>query len=507
MATNIPIYQRTELPPARAGIAKPPYELADRPEIQFGQTLTGFGGAIFDKLVKAQAANEEAEARGQVNTLIESFSTFVADRPNASPEELQKEWDKISAQIKAIPGTLKTGIAEANFTNFLALNEGLINQRAQTSMEAIKSKQELGRFNAGRERAMTEFDIPGLTAIYEAQFESGLLEEKTGRIQLENDIAVIEEAEKKFLSQQLIDAIYETAKAKPYEEAMMYINEYEGITETQRNAIKKRREDQNRYEIAEYTTSDPEIEAKVLDQIRDPKSGITEEDISALVGKGLNVKDGDLLIGRLDVFKSFWFKRADMYLKQNLGWSDTFTKFEHPEGALAYSLAMDELFSAIETEKLKDKDLYDRARAIAVPHFIDYWEKALILSPEKIARLTRMLKIKPPTAKPPSEAVEKPPEAPPVAITPEKRPTVSIKEQAARKARIRSWIVPFNRKYKARLQPSVLDKMSDEFIDWLASLSPAARERILKKIEAGETVEIKKTKRVGSELDPERIWQ
>lgn len=262
-----------------------------------------------------------------------------------------------------------------------------------------------------------------------------------------------------------------------------------------------------------FLKSDPQVEARILSEIRDPDAKITEKDIADLVGKGLSVDDADRLIARLDVFSGFWFKRADLYLKQNLGWSETYVKFLHPEGALSYSVAMEELFTVIEEEGLKDdKELYDRARAIATPHLIDYWEKALFFGVDKIARLKRMLEIKPPTAKPPKpEPLEGKPEKP----APEARPPIvrepTPRQKAARKARIRSWVVPFNLKHKTRLQPSVLDAMSDEFINWLASLSSVEREEVLRKIEAGETVEpepIKKRKiKKGTDLDPEGIFQ
>lgn len=198
MATEIPLYQRTELPPARAGIAKPSYELAEGAGLaQFGQGLAKFSGAIWDKLIEAQAANEEAEARGQVNTFIESFKTFAADRPNASPEELQKEWDKISTQIKAIPETLKTGIAKQNFTNFLALNEGLINQKAQTSIEAIKSKQELERSKAIEQSFINDFDISGLVKHVETQVKSGLYDREIAEARLKLQIDGINIAQAK----------------------------------------------------------------------------------------------------------------------------------------------------------------------------------------------------------------------------------------------------------------------------------------------------------------------
>lgn len=67
-------------------------------------------------------------------------------------------------------------------------------------------------------------------------------------------------------------------------------------------------------------------------------------------------------------------------------------------------------------------------------------------------------------------------------------PSVTLedrKKRTARKGRIRSWVVPFNLKYGKRLQPSVLDEMDDEYIDWLSSLSIEEREAELQKISEG----------------------
>lgn len=144
-----------------------------------------------------------------------------------------------------------------------------------------------------------------------------------------------------------------------------------------------------------FTKSDPTIEARILDQVRDPESLITEKDISELVGKGLSIDDADKMIRRLDVFKSFWFVRADKFLKDNLGWSETYIKWAHPEGALSYHLAMDKLFDEIDTKNLKGKDIYDTGKEIAIPYVIDYWEKVLIQEPQKIERLTALLKGEP----------------------------------------------------------------------------------------------------------------
>ncbi|KKL81212.1 hypothetical protein LCGC14_1997010, partial [marine sediment metagenome] len=140
-----------------------------------------------------------------------------------------------------------------------------------------------------------------------------------------------------------------------------------------------------------FTESKPEVEAKLLDQIRDPSFKITEKDISDLVGKGLSIDDASRMIGMLDTFKDPWFKRIDMYLKSQLGWDGAFEKFVHPQGGIAYKLASDKLFDEIESEKLRGKDIYERGSEIAIPFVVDYWGKVLVLEPDKIKRMRDML--------------------------------------------------------------------------------------------------------------------
>lgn len=136
--------------------------------------------------------------------------------------------------------------------------------------------------------------------------------------------------------------------------------------------------------------SNPEVKAKVLERIRNNK--ITESEISELVGKGLSVDDTDRFINNMDFFKDSWFKRADMFFKSQLGWDGAYEKFMHPQGGLAYKLASDELFKAIDAEELKGKDIYDRATQISIPYIVDYWENVLTLGKPEIERLTKMLK-------------------------------------------------------------------------------------------------------------------
>jgi len=144
-----------------------------------------------------------------------------------------------------------------------------------------------------------------------------------------------------------------------------------------------------------FKVSDPVVEARILEEIRDPRSDIKAKDISDLVSRGLSIDDADRLISRLDVYKGFWFGRADRFLKDQLGWSDTYTKFFHPEGAISYHAAMNQLFIDIEEKNLKDKDIYERAIETGIPFVVDYWENVLSLEKPQIERMTRLLRVKP----------------------------------------------------------------------------------------------------------------
>jgi len=165
-------------------------------------------------------------------------------------------------------------------------------------------------------------------------------------------------------------------------------NTFYGILDSLADAALKKKE-------APFKESVPEVEARILDEIRDPLSKITPKDISALVAKGLSIDDADRMISRLDVYKGFWFGRADRFLKDQLGWSDTYTKFAHPEGGISYHAAMNQLFIDIEEKKLKDKDIYERAIETGIPYIVDYWENVLSLEKPQIERMTRMLRGKP----------------------------------------------------------------------------------------------------------------
>ena len=158
--TQIPLYQQTQLPPSKVGAAKAPYSLADRSgQQQLAQTIAGVGEKIWDNIIKSQATNEVAEARGQTESFIESFNTYVASNPNASPEDLQKERQRITSQIQGLQGTLKTGLGKRDFGNFLAMNEGIINQRMLTTAAATKAKQEFTKAESQRNVFIAQGDV------------------------------------------------------------------------------------------------------------------------------------------------------------------------------------------------------------------------------------------------------------------------------------------------------------------------------------------------------------
>ncbi len=178
---DIPLHQRTELPPSRAGIAKPPFELAERPEVEFGQFLARFSGDIFDKLIATRAANEEAEFQGIVNTALADWEGFVKNNPGASFEVLQKQRDKMMTDIKAA-GQNKSYTARArqNIENWyrknvkledgkVITNEGLIYAKSQSAMIAIRSGQEAKRSDILLEKAIANFDKDAAADIIQKQ--------------------------------------------------------------------------------------------------------------------------------------------------------------------------------------------------------------------------------------------------------------------------------------------------------------------------------------------------
>lgn len=153
---EIPLARRSQLPPSRVGAVKPPLLLADRSgERQLGATITQFSGVIHDQLVQTRAANEQAVFQGEVKTAMQEWDTFVAGNPAASYEELNKERERMMGGIRDAGQLATTSIAKRANTNWYAANQNLIREQTETSMQAIRSRQELAA-SQRLERAFVE---------------------------------------------------------------------------------------------------------------------------------------------------------------------------------------------------------------------------------------------------------------------------------------------------------------------------------------------------------------
>lgn len=193
-----PLFQRIETGPRRAAAVKPGFDLARGGEIaQLGGTVAKFSGVVFDQLVKVQAANELAEGKGQVSSLIEEFSNYVAENPNDSFEKLEEKWKKVVGDIKAIPATLKTGLANDTMKQWLALRGRTISLQAHGKMFAIKNKQNLDRFNVQRELNILNLDDAALEVQYDDMRATGNYDNVILDDQEQLDLRVIETAQSK----------------------------------------------------------------------------------------------------------------------------------------------------------------------------------------------------------------------------------------------------------------------------------------------------------------------
>ncbi len=198
MASKIPLFQRSEIGPTRAGAVKPGFDLARGEGIaEIGTAISGFAGGIFDDLVATRAANEEATFQGQVNTAMEEFETFVAANPGAGYDRLGKEREKMNIALDKAGQAATTRKARQNNKNFMLRNKKAISQRTQSAMEAIRAKQELLTYQSHRKNFMNNFDRDGLIELNEDMVESGLLNPEVTAAQQELDFGIIDKAERK----------------------------------------------------------------------------------------------------------------------------------------------------------------------------------------------------------------------------------------------------------------------------------------------------------------------
>ena len=201
---DIAIPQRTELPPSRVGAVKPSFGAASQAgQKQIAKAVTGVASSTFENLVKTRAANEEAQFQGHVNTSMQEFDTFVASNPGASFEDLQDARNNMLDGIKQAGGTATTKLAKTNNANWYDRNFESIKEQSETSMVAIRSKQELATAGEISKTLINNFDREGLEAFTQQQIANGLWEKEGAEARLVNQLEIIDDAQAKVVRENL----------------------------------------------------------------------------------------------------------------------------------------------------------------------------------------------------------------------------------------------------------------------------------------------------------------
>lgn len=166
--SEVQLYQRQQLPPSRVGAVKARrYQReADVPEMGVGEVIAGFAGDVFDKIWGMQAANEESEIIGGSKTLLANFETELAANPGLSPEELKKLKDTVITSWKKLGKIATLPKSKRYWNNFRLENMGNIEAQLNTTIEEIKTQQELGRSKINHDMLVAAKNSAGLTKLY-----------------------------------------------------------------------------------------------------------------------------------------------------------------------------------------------------------------------------------------------------------------------------------------------------------------------------------------------------
>lgn len=446
---RIPIPRHQLGPPAKAATAKSPWPERmtrhRRAMAGFGESLAVLGENLAFRFLEARVNSEFTEGKALWTQRHDEFIRSLKDEQDY--KSIPKKYEKFSTELqKEVSGLASTERARTGLKNwmveeapkqnrqisFIALAKEQDYMRASTlnavdvhikdgnapaataalirarnsgyfSAEEVERRiQTIARetdWNAGIEALEADpvsflKDIDDKDYLESLDAESRSQLKRKARTQMGLELAFQKEARENEINTeqgrlmqlarkgQLTDDVIRTSNLDEFGTGSK--STFYGILDAWADAALKNKE-------APFKESTPEVEAQILDQIRDPRSEITPKDISDLVGKGLSIDDADRFINRLDVYKGFWFGRADRFLKDQLGWSDTYTKFMHPEGAISYHAAMNQLFTDIEVQGLKDKDIYERAIEKGIPYIVDYWENVLSLEKPQIERMKLLL--------------------------------------------------------------------------------------------------------------------
>ena len=195
---KIQIPGRSALPPSRTGAVKPSPQLAEGAGLaQAGRSVANIATSVSQDLIAKKAANEHAVFFGEVTTAIQGFSTHVAANPGASFDELNIEREKMMSSIEKAGQSSTTSVARRKNENWLAQKKGSIYGRTLESMERIKANQELATSEELIKGFVNNLDREGLEDHYQNQVAAGLYNKDVAQARFDNQIAVIDAAEKK----------------------------------------------------------------------------------------------------------------------------------------------------------------------------------------------------------------------------------------------------------------------------------------------------------------------
>lgn len=143
---------------------KPPYELADKSgQQQFARTMGAIGTNLLDKYLQARQANEESQFIGQVKSAQAGFRNWLQENPQATPEEMFAERDKMVKGIDDISANNKFLPATKNYIkNFIASNKEKMIKDADYDIIAIGMQQQMTQLNANIDLLEMEGDYAGV---------------------------------------------------------------------------------------------------------------------------------------------------------------------------------------------------------------------------------------------------------------------------------------------------------------------------------------------------------
>ena len=148
----MPLYQQQELPPRRAGQAKPSYGLADQSgQRQLGRTVAGIGEAVWSQLLNAKIANEKALFLGAEKTAREKLNQYIIDHPFANEADIKAAQGRMVAEIEAAGKSSRLPDVQNYAKNWMAENREALMVKSGNAITEIIKQREQKNFNAQME--------------------------------------------------------------------------------------------------------------------------------------------------------------------------------------------------------------------------------------------------------------------------------------------------------------------------------------------------------------------